>query len=252
MNKNLKQVKVLLDREVETRNCIAELSYEKPDPLLVASAYKDESIALICALFGYGNAGLIVKFLESLDFSLFDSSEEQIQQALASHYYRFQKSEDVAGLFIALKRLKEVESIENIFYSGYKKEENILDGLWNFIETLRSLYPRETRGYDFLVGRVPKKVLTAGTYKRYMMYLRWMVRDDFLDMGLWSKIDKKDLLMPLDTHTFHVSRRLGLLKRKSYDMKATVELTETLRSFDKNDPIKYDFALYRLGQEDLA
>ena len=67
MNKNLKQVKVLLDREVETRNCIAELSYEKPDPLLVASLYKDESIALVCALFGYGNAGQIVKFLESLD-----------------------------------------------------------------------------------------------------------------------------------------------------------------------------------------
>ena len=174
-----------------------------------------------------------------------------IQKALKSHYYRFQKTEDVAALFIALKRLKEVESIENIFYGGYKKEENILDGLWHFIETLRSVYPRETRGYDFLVGRTPKKVLTAGTSKRYMMYLRWMVRDDFLDMGLWSKIDKKDLLMPLDTHTFHVSRRLGLLKRKTYDMKASIELTDTLRSFDEKDPVKYDFALYRLGQEKL-
>jgi len=251
MKLNLKQVKTLLDKEVETRNNTSELSYEKPDPLLIASQYKDESIALICALFGYGNAGLIVKFLESLDFSLLDSSEEEIQNALISHYYRFQQSEDVSALFIALKRLREIESIENIFYHGYKKEENILDGLWNFIHTLRSLYPRETRGYDFLVGRIPKKVLNAGTYKRYMMYLRWMVRDDFLDMGLWSKIDKKDLLMPLDTHTFHVSRRLGLLKRKTYDMKASIELTETLRRFDEKDPVKYDFALYRLGQESL-
>ncbi|MCW8821148.1 MAG: DUF2400 domain-containing protein, partial [Sulfurovum sp.] len=64
-------------------------------------------------------------------------------------------------------------------------------------------------------------------------------------------IDKKDLLMPLDTHTFHVSRRLGLLKRKTYDMKASIELTDTLRTFDETDPIKYDFALYRLGQEKL-
>ena len=131
-------------------------------------------------------------------------------------------------------------------------EDNILDGLWNFIETLRSVYPRDTYGYNFLVGKTPKKVLSAGTYKRYMMYLRWMVRKDSLDMGLWSKIDKKDLLMPLDTHTFNVSRRLGLLKRKSYDMKASIELTDTLRSFDVNDPVKYDFALYRLGQEHLA
>jgi uncharacterized protein (TIGR02757 family) len=102
------------------------------------------------------------------------------------------------------------------------------------------------------VGSVPKKVTSAGTYKRYMMYLRWMVRKDALDMGLWSKIDKKDLLMPLDTHTFQVSRRLGLLNRKTYDMKASIELTDTLRTFDVTDPIKYDFALYRLGQEKLA
>jgi len=76
-----------------------------------------------------------------------------------------------------------------------------------------------------------------------------MVRKDNLDMGLWNKIDKAHLLMPLDTHTFHLSQKLGLLKRKTYDMKATIELTEQLRKFDVNDPIKYDFAIYRLGQE---
>ena len=248
----LSEIKTLLDNEVKARNNSAELSFDKPDPLLVASQYQDESIALICALFGYGNAGLIVQFLKSLDFSLLDASEAQIQKALSSHYYRFQKNEDVSALFIALKRLRSEESIENIFYHGYKKEENILDGLWHFIETLQSVYPRQTRGYSFLVGSIPKKVLSAGTYKRYMMYLRWMVRKDALDMGLWSKIDRKDLLMPLDTHTFQVSRRLGLLHRKTYDMKASIELTDTLRTFDQDDPVKYDFALYRLGQEKLA
>ncbi|WP_373032267.1 TIGR02757 family protein [Sulfurovum sp.] len=252
MNKALQDIKTLLDKEVKARNNISEISYEKPDPLLIASKYKDESIALICALFAYGNAGVIVKFLQSLDFSLLGSSEEQIQRTLSSHYYRFQNSEDVAALFIALKRLRSEESIENIFYNGYQKEENVLDGLWSFIETLQSVYPRQTRGYSFLTGSVPKKVASAGTYKRYMMYLRWMVRKDALDMGLWSKIDKKDLLMPLDTHTFQVSCRLGLLNRKTYDMKASIELTDTLRTFDEKDPIKYDFALYRLGQEKLA
>lgn len=248
---SLQDIKILLDKEVKARNNTSEISHEKPDPLLIASQYKDESIALICALFSYGNAGLIVKFLQSLDFSLLGSSEEKIKQALSSHYYRFQNSEDVAALFIALKRLRSENSIENIFYTGYSKEENILDGLWCFIEALQAVYPRETRGYSFLMGSVPKKVTSAGTYKRYMMYLRWMVRKDVLDMGLWSKIDKKDLLMPLDTHTFHVSRRLGLLHRKTYDMKASIELTDTLRTFDETDPVKYDFALYRLGQEKL-
>jgi len=245
-------IKELLDKEVKNRNNISELSQNKPDPLLVASQYQDESIALICALFAYGNAGLIVKFLQSLDFSLLESSEVNIKKALSFHYYRFQNSEDIAALFIALKRLRSKESIENIFYAGYQKEKNILDGLWNFIEAIQAVYPRKTRGYSFLVGSVPQKVTSAGTYKRYMMYLRWMVRKDALDMGLWSKIDKKDLLMPLDTHTFQVSRRLGLLKRKTYDMKASIELTDTLRIFDEADPVKYDFALYRLGQEKLA
>lgn len=229
-----------------------EISDETPDPLLIASKYNDETIALICALFAYGNVRAIIRFLESLNFGLLEASDEVITKKLANHYYRFQNSQDVIAFFIALKRLKEIDSIENIFYEGYQKEENILDGLWNFISTLRELYPRESRGYKFLVGSVPKKVNSAGTYKRYLMFLRWMVRSDEIDLGLWSKIDKKDLLMPLDTHTFNVSHKLGLLKRKSYDMKAVLELTERLKKFDKTDPIKYDFALYRLGQEKIV
>ncbi|HIQ28913.1 MAG TPA: TIGR02757 family protein [Sulfurovum sp.] len=247
-----KKVKILLDQEMLRRNNNQEISLDKPDPLLIASKHNDETIALICALFSYGNAGLIVKFLASLDFTLLEASDVQIRQSLSSYYYRFQNAEDIAGIFITLKRLKEIDSIENIFYAGYKKEENILDGLWHFIATAEEVYPYTSRGYRFLIGSVPKKINAAGTYKRYMMYLRWMVRQDALDLGLWTKIHSKDLLMPLDTHTFKVSRRLGLLTRKTYDMKASIELTKTLASFDKNDPIKYDFALYRLGQEKLA
>jgi len=245
----MNKIKEMLDQEVKNRNKHSELSYDKPDPLLIASKYNDETIALICALFAYGNAKLIVKFLDSLDFSLLEASDEVIKKSLSNHYYRFQNADDVVAIFIALKRLKEVDSIENLFYKGYKKEHNILDGLWNFINTLKEVYPYESRGYKFLIGSVPKKVNSAGTYKRYLMYLRWMVRSDELDMGLWSKINKKDLLMPLDTHTFKVSQKLGLLERKTYDMKATLELTTKLKTFDSLDPIKYDFALYRLGQE---
>jgi len=244
-------IKELLDIEADKRDKINELSYERPDPLLIAKRYRDETISLICALFAYGNAKQIVKFLDTLDFSLLQKEEKDIKEKLSKHYYRFQKPDDVIALFVALKRLKEIDSIENIFYEGYKKESNILDGLWNFISTLRDIYPHDTQGYNFLIGKVPKKQSQMGTYKRYLMYLRWMVRSDNIDMGLWSKIDKKDLIMPLDTHTFNVSLRLGLLKRKTYDMKASIELTQTLKSFDTNDPIKYDFALYRLGQEKL-
>lgn len=248
----MKDVRLLLEEEVKARNSQLEISTEKPDPILIAKRHNDETIALICALFAYGNVKAIIKFLESLDFSLLDASDEVIEKELSSHYYRFQNSQDIVAFFIALKRLKAIDSIENIFYEAYKEEENILDGLWNFISTIKEVYPRESRGYKFLVGSLPKKVSSASTYKRYLMFLRWMVRSDEIDLGLWSKIDKKDLLMPLDTHTFKVSQKLGLLKRKTYDMKAVLELTETLKVFDSFDPIKYDFALYRLGQEKIV
>ncbi|SFV71439.1 FIG01146831: hypothetical protein [hydrothermal vent metagenome] len=247
----MNKIKQMLDNEVKNRNKNSELSYDRPDPLLIATRYKDETIALICALFAYGNAKLIVKFLDSLDFSLLEASEELIKKSLSKHYYRFQNADDVIAIFISLKRLKEIDSIENLFYKGYKKENNVLDGLWSFINTLKEVYPYDSRGYKFLIGSIPKKVNSAGTYKRYLMYLRWMVRSDELDLGLWSKIDKKDLLMPLDTHTFKVSQKLGLLERKTYDMRATLELTTKLKTFDNLDPIKYDFALYRLGQEKM-
>jgi len=84
------------------------------------------------------------------------------------------------------------------------------------------------------------------------MFLRWMVRDDNLDLGRWKNIDKKDLILPLDTHTFNVSLKLGLLNRKTYDLKSAILITQKLKEFDKFDPIKYDFAIYRLGQEKIV
>jgi uncharacterized protein (TIGR02757 family) len=81
------------------------------------------------------------------------------------------------------------------------------------------------------------------------MFLRWMVRssESSVDFGIWKKLDTSQLYIPLDVHTSTVARKLGLLKRKQDDWKAVVELTDTLRKFDANDPVKYDFALFGLG-----
>lgn len=244
-------IKKRLDTEVERRNSVTEVSEDKLDPILVAHRYKDPTISLICALFAYGNVKQIVKFLNSLDFSLLTASDEEIQEALKNHYYRFQKSEDVIALFIALKRLNEKSSLEEIFKSGYKEKNSVVNGINEVIKTLHVQYPHVTQGYNFLISKVTRKTKGAGALKRWMMFLRWMVRDDNIDMGLWSGIDKRDLIIPLDTHTFNVSKKLGLLQRKTYDLEAAIELTNTLKTFDESDPLKYDFALYRIGQEKI-
>ncbi|WP_297483404.1 TIGR02757 family protein [Sulfurimonas sp.] len=245
-------IKARLDAEVSKRNRSDEVNSEKLDPIIVAKRYNDANIALICALFSYGNVTQIVKFLDSLDFSLLQKSDEEIQNALQNHYYRFQKSEDIIALFIALKRLNAVTTLEGVFVESYAPKRSVIDGLNALISRLRELYPHNSRGYTFLLGNVTTKRKGAGALKRWMMFLRWVVRKDNIDMGLWSGVNKADLIIPLDTHTFHVGLRLGLLKRKTYDLEAAFELTKTLKSFDGEDPLKYDFALYRLGQEGLA
>jgi uncharacterized protein (TIGR02757 family) len=85
--------------------------------------------------------------------------------------------------------------------------------------------------------------------KRINMYLRWMVRQDDkgVDFGIWKSISPSMLSCPLDVHSGNVARKLGLLTRKQNDWKALNELDKNLRLLDKNDPVKYDFALFGLG-----
>jgi len=79
------------------------------------------------------------------------------------------------------------------------------------------------------------------------MFLRWMVRKDAVDFGIWKNISPALLSCPLDVHSGRVARSLGLLKRKQNDWRAVEELNISLRKMDPNDPIKYDFALFGLG-----
>lgn len=241
---NLKDV---LDSYVVCKNNSAEL-FSYADPLQVATKFKDPYVSLICALFAYGNAKLIVKFLNSLDFSLLDADESRIQKSLNLHKYRFQNTLDVANIFITISRLKRDCDIQNLFESGLKNG-GIEHGINAFISKIYSLNSYNSSGYEFFFGRGFKDK-PSSPYKRYNMYLRWMVRDSDIDLGLFKNIDKSTLLMPLDVHTQRVSLKLGLIKRKSYDFNAVLELTNKLREFDSADPIKYDFALYRIGQAD--
>ncbi len=85
--------------------------------------------------------------------------------------------------------------------------------------------------------------------KRINMYLRWMVRNDNrgVDFGLWKSISPSILSCPLDVHSGNISRKLGLIRRKQNDAAAVAELDKVLRGFDREDPVKYDFALFGLG-----
>jgi uncharacterized protein (TIGR02757 family) len=246
-------LKELLDLEYAKRNQCGELcETSRPDPLIVAKRHNDEFIALACALFAYGKASLILKFLNTINFGLLEGSDEELSKSLSSSYYRFQTASDTVEFFKALSSLKRSKiSLEELFFEGYRVDFDPTRGVSRIIKELKPSTAPKSQGYEFLIGSGEVKP-NGSPMKRWMMFLRWMVRKDELDMGLWKKVDKAHLILPLDTHTFNVSKRVGLLESGSYNLRSAIKITEKLREFDKEDPIKYDFALYRLGQEKLA
>jgi uncharacterized protein (TIGR02757 family) len=219
---------------------IYEVNEEKLDPIIIAKEYNDEYAALIAALFAYGNVKAIIKFLRSLDLKNFNSNNA---------YYRFQTKKDVEEFLKTIKLLKEKFSLNKLFLKGYEKTKNPIDGIREIIKTIYKINPYTSKGYEFLIGKIPpNKTKGVSPYKRWNMFIRWVVRNDDLDLGLWEGVEKKDLIIPLDTHTHKVSLKLGLINRKSYDLHSAILLTEKLKEFDKDDPLKYDFVLYRIGQ----
>ncbi len=259
------KLQALLDEHYYTYNHPNAISMQNPDPLLKVYEYKTHQnlayIALICALFSYGNVRAILGFLAQLDFGILDSKEAILGYDFP--YYRFQSSDDVKLLFASLYKLRKNGGIEDIMF-----KQQPLDSIYTMINTLHHtatqilsdkqqarhfspLYLAKykqngfSQGFLFLVGN---KISTS-PLKRWNMFLRWMVRKDNIDLGIWNEnIKPSSLLLPLDTHTFRISHILGLLQRKSYDIKAVLEVSASLAKFCRQDPIRYDFALYRIGQ----
>jgi len=236
------KIKQKLDQLISQN--IYEVSEEKPDPVLIAHRHKDEYSALIAGLFAYGNVKAIMKFLNSVNYENLLNND--------GLYYRFQTKRDVGEFLKTLHQMKKKYSLNDLFLKGYEKNKNPIEGIGSIIKTIYETNPYRSKGYEFLIGKPPtSKTKGQSPYKRWNMFVRWMVRDIYPDIGIWKGVSKKDLIIPLDTHTHKVSLKLGLLKRKTYDLQSAIELTEKLKEFDPEDPVKYDFALYRIGQYEI-
>lgn len=136
-------------------------------------------------------------------------------------------------------------TLESAFAEGVQaKDATIENGLNHFFRYFFSLEdaPKRTRKHI----AAPMK---NSTCKRLNMFLRWMVRRDEngVDFGIWKSISPAQLVCPIDVHVARVAYRFNLLQRKQIDWQAALELTAQLRKFDKQDPAKYDFALFGLG-----
>jgi uncharacterized protein (TIGR02757 family) len=219
-----------------------------------------EVVAFIASCFAYGrvagftppiNALLEVLGPHPYQYLLhFDPRRDA--DRLRGFSYRFNTAKDALCLMWILRQaLERHGSLRALYLSGHRStHEDTCAALTTFVDRLLHLDPRPVyRKGHFSNGmrHLLPSPRRGGACKRLHLFLRWMVRRDHIDFGLWPDLKPAQLIIPLDTHVAQVSKQLHLTQLKSPGLAMALDVTHHLKRFDAADPVKYDFALCRLG-----
>lgn len=232
-----------------------------PDPLQFIYNYSDpvdmEIAGLLSAALAYGRVEQIQNSLNKL-FSIMGknpcefvlSFNQAKRDKLQNFKHRFNTGNDIADLLVLLKNvIKQYGSIEEYFLQGYdKSHENIIPALSFFCDSLLKIHVSEhngntNQGLQYLLVSPSN----GSACKRMNLFLRWMVRDDKVDSGIWKSVDKAKLIVPIDVHMGRLCRFLGFHDKNTISLKTAIEITKHFAEIEPNDPVKYDFALSRIG-----
>jgi uncharacterized protein (TIGR02757 family) len=229
-----------------------------PDPLEFVLRYGEpvdrEVVGLVASSLAYGRVRQILKsvsgVLERMGSSpgrfLMDHPRSRIEHCFQDFKHRFTGGAELSALLGGIREaLLAFGSLEACFLAGCRPEdETVLPALDRFCHRLRCSCPEE------LTGILLPRPVWGSACKRLHLFLRWMAREDDVDPGVWKGVDPSQLIVPLDTHMFRTARALGITGRKQADLRAALEVTEAFRAISPQDPVKYDFALTRLGIRD--
>ncbi|MGI8907188.1 MAG: TIGR02757 family protein [Candidatus Sumerlaeaceae bacterium] len=242
-------------------------AYLGSDPLQIVHSFhtrEDREIAaLFCALLAYGNVKQILRSLQRLFGAMGNApylfvrnyNHEAAGVALRGFKHRFTDETDVMCLCWLLNQaLQECGTLERFFLKGHDTSEpDVVGAAGRFIENLQKLSFEPHFGRDAMVTKSSFKHLLpradkGSACKRIHLWLRWMIRPaDGIDLGLWTGISPDKLIIPVDTHVLRIAQNLGLVKRNTGSLLVAREITAALRGADAGDPVRYDFALCRLG-----
>lgn len=227
--------------------------YIYPDPLFPVRKYKNrndrEIVALIASSLALGRVELILKAIDEVLGKLGNSpakaiagySLDDFREIYKDFVYRFFRREEISFfLFTIGKVLREKGSVEDLFIEKYEKGKGVLPGIAN----VSSFFEKYGEGKTGMLVPDPSK---GSACKRFNLFLRWMVRCDDIDPGGWDNVLVSDLIVPLDTHMFDISRRMRFTCRRSGDLKTALEVTSCFAGYSPEDPTRYDFSLTRLG-----
>jgi len=221
------------------------------DPVLFLHRSDDpmeiERVGLLAAGLAFGGVPQIQRSIEAALTRAGDVEEPaQVVTALRGLRHRWATGDDIAVLLVGARALQDLHGgLEKAFLShddGGSDYTAALTGLRN--DLLEA-----GRAGTGLVAGAPLLADPAGgsAAKRWHLLLRWLVRRDEVDRGIWSRCHPGRLIMPLDTHIFRIAHRLGITRRRTPDLVASREITHRLRELDPDDPVRWDFALTRLG-----
>jgi uncharacterized protein (TIGR02757 family) len=258
VNKRNAQIRNVLEKLYKRYNRRELIS---PDPLQFLYRYSDptdiEITAFLASALAYGRVQQIEKSLTNLFERMDDSPHEFVinfdknkRRALKDFKHRFTTGDDISDLLTLFRTIiGKYGSIEQYFVRGYNTgDSNIIPALTKFCNSLLDIHAaghkgQATRGLKYLL------VSPAGgsACKRLNLFLRWMVRNDDIDTGLWKSIDRAKLIVPVDVHMSRLCKILGLYDRKTTSLSAAIEITESFAEIKPADPVKYDFALSRIG-----
>ena len=230
-------------------------SFIKKDPISIPHQFTDsrdiEIIGFLAATLAWGQRKTIIAKGYDLisrmggePYNYVMNSSDEDLKSLEGFKHRTFNDTDLLYFIDFFKRHYSVhDSLENAF---------IPDGGFKSIEDSLIYFEEEFFNHENAPKRTKKHVATPArnsACKRLNMFLRWMVRKDNngVDFGIWKQIPMSELICPIDLHVERTARKLMLITRKPVDWQTALELTESLRKLDKDDPVKYDYALFGLS-----
>src|SRR5213079_3360075 len=203
-------------------------------PLRYAEPGDRALVGLLAACLAYGRVDLFGRQLDTVLAAMGPSPAAFVQgfdpardaRAFERFWYRFNRPRDVVAFCVAARDLLGRHgTLEKLFLAGDLRE---VFRRGRFSRGYRHLFPLPSAG---------------GPCKRLHLFLRWMVRREPPDFGLWTAVAPARLLIPVDTHVENIARSIGLTRRKSRTWRMAEEITRRLAEIDPANPVKYDFAL---------
>ncbi len=236
--------------------CYNRREFVHPDPVEFLYDYDDlldrEIVGLIASTLAYGNVKQILKSVSSVLGRMQSPSEylkgaslKSLRETFTDFKHRFTTGEELSSMLFGIKRVIESHgSLNACFSDGLNEgEDNVIPALSAFVHKLNG-----AAGND--LGYLIPSPVKGSACKRLNLFLRWMVRCDDVDPGGWSSVPASKLIIPLDTHMHRICLALGLTNLKQANMRTALEITYAFKRFNPEDPVKYDFALTRLGIRD--